>query len=80
MGNKHELHCNKTKSHMVKFFVCLFICVVFLQTADSYSNELTFLAHPTPIEYLLVQVCTFYFFGVFLFLDCFPLFGLLLNE
>ena len=53
------------------FFVCLFICVVFLQTADSYSNELTFLAHPMPIEYLLVQVCTFYFFGVFLFLMVF---------
>ena len=67
---------------MVKFSICLFICVVFLQTADSHSNELTFLAHPMPIEYLLVQVCTFYFFGVhvFLFLDCVPLFGILLNE
>ncbi|RMX34454.1 hypothetical protein pdam_00025439, partial [Pocillopora damicornis] len=39
---------------------CLFICVVFLQTADSYSNELTFLAHPTPIEYLLVQTADSY--------------------
>ena len=58
---------------MVKFSICLFICVVFLQTADSYSNELTFFAHPTPIEYLLVQVGTFYSFGVFLFLDFFPL-------
>ena len=54
--------------------------MLYFQTADSYGNEVTLLARPMPIEYLLVQVCTFHFFCVFLFLNCFPLFGILLNK
>ena len=57
-----------------------YLFVLYFQTADSYGNEVTLLARPMPIEYLLVQVCTFHFFCVFLFFNCFPLFGLLLNE
>lgn len=33
--------------------IILFLC---FQTADSYGNEVTLLARPMPIEYVLVQV------------------------
>ena len=57
-----------------------YLFVLYFQTADSYGNEVTLLARPMPIEYLLVQVGTFHLFCVILFLNCFPLFGILLDE
>ena len=38
---------------MPSTLIILYLC---FQTADSYGNEVTLLARPMPIEYVLVQV------------------------
>ena len=38
---------------LLSTLIILYLC---FQTADSYGNEVTLLARPMPIEYVLVQV------------------------
>ena len=38
---------------LLSALIILYLC---FQTADSYGNEVTLLARPMPIEYVLVQV------------------------
>ena len=38
------------------YHLLCFLLFLFAQTTDSYGNEVTLLARPMPIEYVLVQV------------------------
>ena len=67
-----------SQRQFIFLFVCLF--VLYFQTADSYSNEVTLLACPMPIEYLFNSGGYILLFCILLFLNCFHLFGILLNE